>query len=231
MRSRRKVYRNGLQEGDLKASLCGFGGVKCKWVCFFAWNLELILSSYEGRSSDSVLPCLLLLHCQVKWCKSTQIALKLRNAFEARYSVQTSSHCCSGCIQMVGVLLKELEFDQIKETYWTDSKAVLGYINSARRFHVFVGNRVQEIRERTSPAQWHYIGTKENPADIASPRSGAQELTDTRLWWNGPDFLWNPQDFGTWLTLALSFNPTKSSRRRPMSSRPDVVPTLKGLPF
>ena len=78
MRSRRKVYRNALQEGDLKASLCGFGGVKWKYVCFFGWNLELILSSFEDRWSDSVLPCLLLLHCQVKWCKSTQIALKLR---------------------------------------------------------------------------------------------------------------------------------------------------------
>ena len=77
MRSRHKVYRNRLQEGDLKASLCGFGGVKCQCVCFFAWNLELILSSSESRSSDSVLPnCLLLLHCQVKWCKSTQIAVK-----------------------------------------------------------------------------------------------------------------------------------------------------------
>ena len=51
--------------------------------------------------------------------------------------------------KMGGVLLKELEFDQIKETYWTDSKPVVGYINNdARRFHVFVSNRVQEIRER-----------------------------------------------------------------------------------
>ena len=57
--SKRKFYRNGLQEGDLKVPLCGFGGVKCKCVCFFAWNLELILSSFEDRSSDSVLPCLL----------------------------------------------------------------------------------------------------------------------------------------------------------------------------
>ena len=32
--------------------------------------------------------------------------------------------------KMGGVLLKELEFDQIKETYWTDSKTVLGYINN-----------------------------------------------------------------------------------------------------
>ena len=35
MRSKRKVYRNGLQEGELKVPLCGFGGVKCKCVCFF----------------------------------------------------------------------------------------------------------------------------------------------------------------------------------------------------
>ena len=75
--------------------------------------------------------------------------------------------------KMGGVLLKELEFDQIKKTYWTDSKTVLGYINNdARRFHVFVSNRVQEIRERTSPAQWHYVGTKENTADITSRGSG-----------------------------------------------------------
>ena len=50
--SKRKVYRNGLQEGDLKVPLCRFGGVKCKCVCFFASNLELILSSFEDRSSD-----------------------------------------------------------------------------------------------------------------------------------------------------------------------------------
>ena len=36
VQSKRKVYRNGLQKGDLKVPLCGFGGVKCKCVCFFA---------------------------------------------------------------------------------------------------------------------------------------------------------------------------------------------------
>ena len=77
--SKCKIYRNGLQEGDLKVSLCGSSGIRCKCVCFFVWNLKLpILSSSEGWSSNSVLPCLLLLHCQVRWCKSTQIALKLR---------------------------------------------------------------------------------------------------------------------------------------------------------
>ena len=95
------------------------------------------------------------------------------------------------------MLRKELEYAQMKEVFWTDSKTVLGYINNdARRFHVFVGNRVQEIRERTSPNQWHYVGTKANPADVASRGTGAQELIDNTFWWNGPDFLWNsPKDW------------------------------------
>ncbi|XP_071058697.1 uncharacterized protein [Pseudochaenichthys georgianus] len=46
---------------------------------------------------------------------------------------------------------------------------VLGYINNeARRFHVFVANRVQRIREATNPGQWFYVETGENPADHAS---------------------------------------------------------------
>ena len=52
----------------------------------------------------------------------------------------------------VGVQLKkELEYDQINELFWSDSKVALGYIlNSARRFHVFVSNRIQQIRDFTS---------------------------------------------------------------------------------
>ena len=93
------------------------------------------------------------------------------------------------------MLRKELEYEEVKETFWTDSKTVLGYINNdARQFHVFVGNRVQEIREKTLPDQWRYVGTKSNPADIASRGAGAQELINSSLWWNGPEFLWNSHE-------------------------------------
>ena len=81
----------------------------------------------------------------------------------------------------------------MKETFWADSKTVLEYINNdARRFHIFVGNRVQEIRNKTSPEQWRYIGTKENPADVASRGSSVLELIDNRSWWNSPELLWKP---------------------------------------
>ena len=32
--------------------------------------------------------------------------------------------------------------------------------NEARRFHTFVANRVQAIRDHTSPDQWHYVDNK-----------------------------------------------------------------------
>ena len=60
----------------------------------------------------------------------------------------------------ISVLLKrELEYEKITEWFWTDSKIVLGYIaNNACRFHVFVANRVQQIREHTEVSQWRYEG-------------------------------------------------------------------------
>ena len=88
-------------------------------------------------------------------------------------------------------LRKELEYEEMVEHFWTDSKVVLGYItNEVRRFHVFVANRVQQIQERTTQEQWHYVDTKSNPADDASRGIRMQELVNGSRWINGPEFLW-----------------------------------------
>ena len=48
----------------------------------------------------------------------------------------------------------ELDIHVDDEIFWTDSKVVLGYINShVRRFKVFVANRLQQIRDHKSPKQ------------------------------------------------------------------------------
>lgn len=89
-----------------------------------------------------------------------------------------------------GMLKEELALKVDGEYFWTDSQVVLGYINNeARRFHVFVSNRVQRIREATNPAQWHYINTGENPADHASRGLMVDELINSN-WFTGPKFLW-----------------------------------------
>ena len=87
-------------------------------------------------------------------------------------------------------LNKELTFKGVDNYYWTDSKVVLGYIaNNSKRFHIYVANRVQQIRNRTEVTEWHYVQTKTNPADLSSRGVTADELVTSQLWWKGPPFL------------------------------------------
>ena len=66
----------------------------------------------------------------------------------------------------------------------------MGYIlNEEKRFHVYVANRMGEIRERSEPGQWHYAPTYLNPADAASRGLSARELVNSS-WTTGPEFLW-----------------------------------------
>ena len=92
-------------------------------------------------------------------------------------------------VRVSASLREELEYDQITEVFYTDSQVVLGYIKT-RRFHVFVANRVQEIRENSTPDQWKYIETKENPADESSRGLSPQDLVNNSRWLSGPPFLW-----------------------------------------
>ncbi|XP_077977489.1 uncharacterized protein LOC144433051 [Glandiceps talaboti] len=94
---------------------------------------------------------------------------------------------------MSSILKEELELKLVREYFWTDSKVVLGYIaNEARRFHVFVANRIQRIRQASTPNQWRYVPTEENPADIASRGAFIPELLASN-WFTGPTFLWDTE--------------------------------------
>ena len=91
---------------------------------------------------------------------------------------------------MNNVLREELELKINEEYYWTDSQVVLGYIsNEAERFHVFVANCVQRIRETTDTRQWHHVDTGENPVDHASRGLKVADLVNSN-WLSGHKFLW-----------------------------------------
>ena len=75
--------------------------------------------------------------------------------------------------------------------YWTDSKVVFGYINNeARRFHIFVANRVQAIRENSEVRMWKFVDTDNNPADDASRDIDLASASADQRWFEGPKFLW-----------------------------------------
>ena len=44
-------------------------------------------------------------------------------------------------VRGASVLKEELDYEELQDLYWTDSKVVLGFIsNECRRFHVYVAN-------------------------------------------------------------------------------------------
>ncbi|XP_073785217.1 uncharacterized protein [Danio rerio] len=94
----------------------------------------------------------------------------------------------------LSVLLKaELQMMIDQEFFWSDSQVVLAYLNNeARRFHVFVANRVQLIKEITNTSQWYHVNTSQNPADHASRGLLISELRSTN-WMTGPTFLWDQE--------------------------------------
>ena len=57
--------------------------------------------------------------------------------------------------QATKCMLRELTIEVNEIIFYTDSKVVLGYIqNQSRRFFTYVANRVQIIRQASSPEQW-----------------------------------------------------------------------------
>ena len=81
----------------------------------------------------------------------------------------------------------------------TDSTIVLDWLSgSPRRFKTFVGNRVSEILDITSPSQWRHVPTASNPADCASRGMSPSELSQHHLWWQGAS--WLKQDEMEWPT-------------------------------
>ena len=103
-------------------------------------------------------------------------------------------------IKLSTMLRKELIIHPtIKGYFWTDSEVVLAYVNNdAKRFKIFVPNRVQLIRENSDVNQWMYIDSRSNPADDTSRGISPSNQEKVRRWLNGPEFLW--LDESKWTT-------------------------------
>ena len=161
-------------------------------------NLKRVeLHHFSDASTDGYGQCSYLrltnemdkIHCSLVIAKSRVTPLKqvLIPRLELNAAVLS--------VKISATLQDELNYDKVEEIYWTDSRVVLGYINNeARRFHVFVANRVQQIRDHTAPNQWKHVESKLNLADDASRGLKASELIDNATWINGPEFLYEQHE-------------------------------------
>ena len=58
---------------------------------------------------------------------------------------------------------------------------------------IYVQHQVDEIRRLTSKNDWRHCPGKQNPADLPSRGTSAKDLTNNSIWWNGPEFLYQPE--------------------------------------
>lgn len=73
--------------------------------------------------------------------------------------------------------------------FWTDNTCVLWYIeNQDKRFQTFVANCIATIHDVSSPLQWKYVNTQDNPADDSSRGVPADFL---QCWIHGPNFFFH----------------------------------------
>ncbi|XP_049548037.1 uncharacterized protein LOC125959266 [Anopheles darlingi] len=92
------------------------------------------------------------------------------------------------------VRIRDAFDSRVKETYWwSDSQVALSWIRSDNtRWDVYVKHRVAKIQVVTATADWRYVPTKLNPADIISRGISARKLIRPEVmafWLNGPTFL------------------------------------------
>ena len=118
-------------------------------------------------------------------------------------------------VRVSALLQRELNFSNCTEVFWTDSQVVLAYVaNDSRKFHVFVANRVQEIRNHTKPSQWRHVATDVNPADDGSRGLSVTELVNKSKWLSGPQFLWEKE-----IPIVIEANPPTVSADDPEVKR------------
>ncbi|GFR92538.1 Gag-pol fusion polyprotein [Elysia marginata] len=92
-------------------------------------------------------------------------------------------------VKVAELLQEELNFSIF---FWTDSQIVLAYLhNQAKRFNVYVANRVQQILQFSRANHWRHVKSEENPADDAS--RGLRLNNVPSRWFQGPDFLLQPR--------------------------------------
>ncbi|XP_068738988.1 uncharacterized protein [Montipora capricornis] len=87
-------------------------------------------------------------------------------------------------------LEEQLDLPIHRSIFWTDSTIVLQYLrNEAKRFQIFVANRLAIIHDVSSSRQWRHVDSQFNPADLASRGLLSIDSEKLQFWLEGPDFL------------------------------------------
>ena len=83
---------------------------------------------------------------------------------------------------------------EIETVYWTDSLTTLFWIKNNKVWKQYVRHRVEEILLLSSRDEWRFCPGKLNPADLPSRGLKGRDLLESKVWWNGPKFLYGAKN-------------------------------------
>ena len=109
--------------------------------------------------------------------------------------------------QAVKEAINDSRFPNPKVFAWTDSQMTLAWIkDKPRKWKFFVANRVDKIQSIIPSENWIFVRTEDNPANCASPGISADKLLNHQLWWKGPNWLRQDEQFWPSLDVAPPCN-------------------------
>ncbi|CAG4952078.1 unnamed protein product [Colias eurytheme] len=146
-------------------------------------------------ASEKAYAC--VIYCRVKGSPHTKPSVVIITAksrlVPARKAISLPRlELCAAVLlsKLMKTALQCLSNFNIKIYCWSDSTAVLGWLNGEpSRWKPFVANRVKKVVDVIPSTNWRYVKSKENPADCATRGITADQLATHNIWWHGPTWL------------------------------------------
>ena len=86
----------------------------------------------------------------------------------------------------------KVDFNQ--EYFFVDSKIVLGALNKGSLANSFSGSCIAEIRSRAQNAEFGWVQSKNNIADIGSRGAACDDIKGNSEWQKGPSWLYQKME-------------------------------------
>ena len=160
-------------------------------------NYDLVeLHGFGDASKVGYCACVYIVSKNSTMKSSHLICSKTRNAPIKEMSIPrlelTASYLLAKLMALVIKFHDHIKFDKL--VYYSDSTTVLHWVQSNhKQWTVYVANRVKDINLLSSPDDWKYVRTDQNPADLGSRGLDASELVGNDFWFHGPSFLLSGQ--------------------------------------
>ena len=92
------------------------------------------------------------------------------------------------------LIQRELRIPIAAVEYYTDSQIVLWQLHNTNRDRPkYVSKRRDEVLAHSTPDQWHYVRSEDNPADDCTRGITPKDFGPDCRWINGPKFLTDPE--------------------------------------